>query len=76
MSEYTLKREIRYYKSQLEQCRKEIATLKISKGITITEKELELIGVELSMTVNNKLKRRNNPENFKVLKALQSRLKK
>jgi hypothetical protein len=48
----------------------------MSKGINITAKELELIGVELSMTINNKLMRRNKPENFKVLKALQSRLEK
>ena len=43
-------------------------------SVTLTNKELKLIGTQLEMIVNNKLKNGCKPEDFKVLKELRNKL--
>lgn len=45
-----------------------------NKGINISAKELEIIGAQLEMVINNKLMRGCNHDDFKTLKALRDRL--
>lgn len=46
------------------------------ENITLTNKELELIGTQLEMIVSNRLRRGCKPQDFKTLKALRDKLNK
>ena len=55
---------------------KQTKTLENMENITLTNKELELIGTQLEMIVSNRLRRGCKPQDFKTLKALRDKLNK
>jgi len=45
-----------------------------TKGLTLTAKELNALGLAIEMKINNTMRNGCNPEKFKILKSIEKRI--